>query len=263
MATLDQWQGLIDQPAPRTLPEGIARWLAASARRWRLTTIGAVLACALGFMVLFPAALVTTLELDLRASETRGVVVGSRFSRVAVGEHAFMRKTRVYSVEFQFVDANGLRYSASALTTRRMQVGERVDVEYLPEWPEAARFMGAFLVPGSYWAGLWALMFPALALFGIWNFRRTQHKKRALLIHGEVAPGIVEQVWKDGAPDRNNGWVAVRFMAGARPMQITHTTDGDGLKHAHRALRFDNYVTVIYDKRVPRECVVIELLGGG
>lgn len=262
MTTLEQWQGLIDQPAPRTLPEAVARSLAASARRWRLTTIGAVLACGLGFMMLFPTALLTTLELDLRAQETRGLVTDSRFSKVAVGEHAFMRKKRIYRVEFQFLDSNGLRYSASALTTRQMRAGERVDVEYLPGRPAAARFTGAFLVPGGYWAGLWASMFPVLALFGIWNFRRTQHKKRALLVHGEVTPGIVEQVWQDGAPDRNNGWVAVRFMAGRRPVQVTHTTDADGLARARRAIRYDNYVTVIYDHQAPRECVVIELLGG-
>jgi len=262
MSELKHWQDALQQLPPRQLPADIRAALLHNRGSWRSATWLAVVLCALGFLVFFPWELQSTLKLDLNAKLARGQVVNSVFLKAAAGANLLKRRQRIYSVEFVYEDAFGYPHTGRCLSVLSLSSGAQVDVEYAADKPELARISGGFFVPGSYWAGLWAMLFPALAVFGIWNYQRVVRRRQRLLTHGHLTPAIIQQLWTDGSPDNDNGWIAIQFDADGAEVQLTESVSGAALSAARDIVRTRGTLTVLHSAEAPRECILLNLLPG-
>ncbi|NKC15462.1 MAG: hypothetical protein GKR94_25685 [Gammaproteobacteria bacterium] len=252
-------RAVFSQAPPRQFPPEIERALLRADGAWRFGSAVAAIVGTLGFVLFLPLSLVDTFRLDINAVRTSAEVVSSVYQQRAVANHAFMRRKKLFLVTFSYTDHDGRRQRAQSLAARDLRPGEKVEVEYHNDTTGLARVAGGFFVPGGYWAGVWAMIFPALAIFGRWNFRRWRQRRGHLLKFGLLAAGRIEQLWQHGPRDGGTGWVALRFSAAGNSVQHTQSVDGPALEAARSLARGDGRLTVLYDERLPRHCIVLEL----
>lgn len=260
MASLADLRTFFAQPPPRQVTASVRTHLLSGARRWQWVMMAATVACAIGFLIFFPWRLADTLQVDFDGQSGYGEVRQSVFVKIAVGKHIFMRRKRLFSTSVVYIDHLGTSQVAYCLTTRQHKPGERVAIEFSRSYPQIARTTNGFFVSGGYWAGLWAMLFPLLVVFGAWNYHRWRWQRNRLLVHGVLTEGVVEQLWTDGSPDKNNGWVAFRFDVDGHRIQVTETTNGVGLQRARQTARNNGHLTVLYTRSAPRDCLVLEFI---
>lgn len=260
MSNLEHWLQTFTATPPRTVPKDVRYALLHSSSSWRLGMILASVACVVGFVVLFPWELASTLRLDLNSQLGKGQVSQSVFLKKAAGTELSKRRQRVFSVQFDFTDHFGYAQSGHCLTTTEFTPGTPVEVEYHPTDPALARVVGGFFVPGSYWAGIWALTFPALLLFGAWNYQRWGRRRRELLVHGQLAAAVIQQVWTDGSPANDNGWIALQFEVTGTQIQATESVSGAALIEARRLAKTKQPLALLHNVKAPREYIVLNLL---
>ncbi|MEM7405148.1 MAG: hypothetical protein AAF458_07625 [Pseudomonadota bacterium] len=256
---LQSWRERLGEPPREAVAAQLRGYWRHDNRRWRNVTIIGVFLCALAFIIAFPWPLLATMELDWRGETTEGLVVASRFQHRGLGPHMFMRKRSIYGTRFRYRDASGTVRDGFNLDTREWSAGERVTVEYLGDG-SAARIEGGFFVSGGYWAGIWTCLFPGLALFGVWNYRRSVNRHRDLVRFGKLAMADIEQIWIDGSPDRANGWVALRLDTPAGGIQLTQSLQGNALQRAQTLIKAGRRVVVLHHANQPRECILLDLL---
>lgn len=250
----------LGEPPPRQVPAPVARTLLSGTRAWQRGIAIAAVLCVAGFAALFPWALFEEFDLDRRAVAAEGQVTRVVFSGRAVGANLLDRRQRIYRVEFSYIGPLGQRHSAASLAISSPNPGDRIDIEYDPEYPAVARVRGGFLVAGHYWAGLWACLLPAFLVFGLWNYRYWKRQRHRLLSDGRLTEGRIQQIWGDGSPRNDTGWVAFSFEADGELVQKTEAVDGAVWSTLRDRVRSTRMVTVLYREALPRDCIVLELL---
>jgi hypothetical protein len=254
------WKQIFNQPPPRCIPAAVEGAVLSGSRQWGWVVAGATVACVLGFALIFPVTLYETLRLDLKGASGWGEVTRSEYATRAVGTHAFMRRQKLYLTSFGYADQQGDWQQATCYTVGPVALNKRVSVEYLPGESSIARIDGGFFVPGGYWAGLWSFLFVVLAFFGIWNFRVWHRRRLRLLHYGVLGQGVIEQLWTDGSPNDGGGWAAIHFDADDRLVQITENLNSAGIRIARNIAKARGHLSILYDARSPRECIVLDLL---
>lgn len=261
MTTAQQLESSLRQPPPRDVPAPVRKALLVGAGRWHFGMLFAITLCVVGFLVFFPWLLLDEWKLDQSAARAQGEIVSSVFSVRAVGKDLLKRRQNIYRTDFVFYDQLGKRIASQSYTTRTYTAGERVEVEYDITRPLVARTEDGFLVPGHYWAGAWALTFPAFIVFGLWNYRHWRRQRSKLLREGILSIGTIERMWGDrSSPDNDNGWVAFRFEHDGETVQATESVDGKVWARLKRQPQHERKLTILHRIGVPRDCIVLELL---
>ena len=254
------WDALLRQAPPRTVPPGLRARALHGERHWQVSLALTAVVCALLAAAFFPWAIADDVRLDLGATATRGEVIDSVYANRTLGDNVLMRKRLVFEVRFRFEDGRAHEYEAASLFLRHLAPGTSVDVEFLPSNPAVARLREGFLVVGGLWEASWSLAFLAPPLFGLWNYRRWRRRRLALLVHGLPTPGVIARAWRDDPDDETRGWIALRYATPDGPVRLDKMVEAEVYRRARAIFEREAPVKVLYAPEAPREHIVIELM---
>lgn len=254
------WDALLRQAPPRTVPHGIRARALSGERGWQVSLAVTAVVCALLAAAFFPWAIVDDIRLDLGAFDTRGVVIESVYANRTLGDNVVMRKRLVFQVRFRFENDRAQEYEAASLFLRHLAPGTAVDIEFLPSNPAVARLRDGFFVAGGLWEALWSFAFIAPPLFGLWNYRRWRRRRLALLVHGLPAVGVIARAWRDDPDDETRGWIALRYATPGGPVRLDKMVEEEVYRRARAILEREAPVRVLYAPQAPREPIVVELM---
>lgn len=257
---IPDWDEFASQLPPRAVPEPLLAIALRGERRWQTTLALSAVICALLTVILFPFEIIDDLRLDVGGEDARGVVLSSIYANRTLGDNVLMPKRLVFRVRFRFSNNRIPEHEATSLFTGYLKPGTEIDVEYLPSDPTVARAKDGYFVPGGLWELLWSLMFAALPVFGVWNYRRWRRNRLALLVHGTQVQGYINRVWRERPEDESCGWIEVKYSADGVDFLISEMVEGEIYLHACAIFETNRPVQLLYSARTPREHIVPELM---
>ncbi len=173
-----------------------------------------------------------------------------------------INNVRVYRYDFTFQSADGANHTGHSFTSGRIhEPAAPVEVEYLADYPSAARLRGSRLSPfgGTAWFGAIHPLIGAGLVAVAWVGRRRRH---ALLVQGRFAAGRVTSIEETSIRiNRHPAFkVFVTFAHERGETRSPHYAYGSELVAARRKLDDGATVGVLFDPANPNRYLLADRL---
>ena len=189
------------------------------------------------FAAFFPWRVGDELLLNIAGVPGRATVTDSFYGDRTVGDNIFMRKRHMFVVQFQFRDSMGREHKSYSFHDGHLPPKTSADIVYMAQRPRLARLKDGTLVPGGILEAVFGLIFLALPLIGLWNYRRWRSDRLRLFIHGVYVLGSIERMWRDDPKKDQRGWIELKYQSPVGSLRQTHMVEAGVLERAQENFR--------------------------
>ncbi len=254
------WKVLTSQVPPRKIGKDLRAVVLRSQQQFRWGLVIGTALCAVMFAVFFPWRIGDELLLNFAGVPGRATVTNALYADRTVGDNIVMRKRRLFVVQFKFRDASGRAFNSYSFHDGPLPPDTSADIVYLAQRPRLARLKDGTLVPGGVLEVVFGLIFLALPLIGLWNYRRWRSNRLRLLSHGVYVSGSIERVWRDDPKKDQRGWIDLKYQSPIGSIRQTLMVEEDVLERARKIIEAGSVVGIFYAEQSPRNHIVLEFV---